>query len=455
MKRTCTTPLSCALLVVLVSAGCDAVHRAQGDTSSVRVVEAAVFEGGYGIGWHQKIAAQYNREHQADGVRVDLWGDPRVDEKIRPRILRGDPPDLILVGSLPIWLLISTGKLYPFDSALDGPAPGSDVPWRELFIPGTLSAYTSEGSVYAIPSAFGAWACWYDARLFRENGWRVPKTWKEFDALCNQIKERGVAPLAFQGKYPSYAWYTLVSLMHRCGGLAAINRLNAMEPGAFSHPDVVRAAGLLQDMALNHFQKGAMAMNHTESQLQFCNNKAAMVFCGVWLENEQKDTIPPGFELRCFNVPAVEGGKGNPELFNGSGAEFLFVPAEARNPELALDFARYMVSPKNAPDMATSIGVISPLRGGTPREAVTPALESVLDMIDNAGGIFTCRLTLLLQEWTNQVMYPALLGLLLGEITPEEFCATLDQGVAEAKANPDILIPPFVPYDPVRFGESP
>ena len=195
-------------------------------------------------------------------------------------------------------------------------------------------------------------------------------------------------------------------------------------------------------------------MTHTESQLQFVNNQAAMIFCGIWLENEMKDTIPPGFELRCFSVPAVKGGKGNPSLFNGEGSEFYFVPADARHPELAVDFARYMVSPKNAPDMGASIGVISALKGGTPRDAVSPALQSVLDMIEDAEGIFSVRLTRLLQEWTNQVMSPSLWALLLGEITPEEFCRRLDEGLAAAKADPDFIVPPFVPYDPAQFGES-
>src|SRR5690606_15447184 len=134
--------------------------------------------------------------------------------------------------------------------------------------------------------------------------------------------------LAYQGKYPIYGWWTYVCLLQRCGGLAAINRVNAMEPGAFSHPDAVRAARLMQDMAVDHFQRGAMAMNHTESQLQFVNNSAAMIFCGTWLENEMKDSIGPGFELRCFDIPAVENGKGNPDLIYAHGQEFFLVPAD-------------------------------------------------------------------------------------------------------------------------------
>jgi len=447
--------LCAALLPVCILSGCDAVHYTTARGGSEKIIEVAVFEGGYGIDWHQKIAKRYSDMHAADGIRVNLWGDPRAVEKIKPRLLRGDPPDVLDLYGLPVWLLIGAGKLRSFTGALERPAYGTNVPWRDLFIKGTLDTFTSDGQVYAIPSALSAWACWYDARMFRKHGWSVPKTWSGFDDLCKGVRAAGIAPVAFQGKYPSYAWNTFVALVQRCGGLAAINRLNAMEPGAFTGPDVVRAARLLQEMAMNHFQKGAMAMTHTESQLQFVNGQAALIWCGLWLENEMKNSTPPGFEMRCFNLPVVEGGKGNPNLFYGEGAEWIFVPSDTRHPEEAIDFCRYLVSLENAPDMGKSIGVISPLKGATPPSAVSPTLQSVIEMMKDGPGIFTSRLPTLLMEWNNQVLNPVLAALLRGEMTPEVFCRRMEDGVAAARANPDIVIPPYVPYDPAAFGEKP
>lgn len=435
--------------------GCDAVHRIETDSGGQRRVEAVVFEGGYGTEWHRRVAARFNESHARDGLVVDLWGEPRLVEKVKPRLLRGDPPDLILENKLPVWLLIAAGKLLPFDEALDRVRPGESQTWREQFIPGTLDTFRSEGRVWSIPSALTGWTFWYDARLFRERGWSPPETWTEFTALCERIKEAGLAPVAFQGKYSTYAWTCYIALTQRIGGVEAINRMNRMEEGAFSQETAVEAARLLQDMAVRHFQRGAMAMTHTESQLQFINGHAAFVWCGFWLENEQKGDFPPGFELRCLNVPAVEGGRGNPESLFGFGGESIFVPADARHPEAAIAFTRYLVSLEQAPDMAASIGVISPLRGGTPREAVTPAMRSALDLVERAPGIFSERLSTLLVEWANQVMAPMLAALLRGEVSPEEFGEAMDAGVRAARANPDLLIPECIPYDPRQFGESP
>ena len=444
----CVVLFLCAALV----SGCDAIRPIQTRSGGVEI-EAAVFEGGYGITWHKAVAEKYNTLRADDGVHVRLWGDPRVMEVVKPRILRGDPPDFMIMTELPIWLLIAGNKLMPFDSALDSPAYGTDKTWRELFIPGTLDMYSSAGKTYAVPSVFNSWACWYNARLFREHGWEVPKTWGEFDTLCDQVARAGIAPIAFQGKYPIYAWWTYIALVQRGGGLAAVNRMNELKPGAFSHPGAVHAAKLLQEMATKHFQKGAMAMTHTESQLEFVNDKAAMIFCGLWLPNEMKGTTPDNFEMRCFNTPVVEGVAANPSLCYGAGWEFIFVPSSTKHPEETLDFCKYVVSPLNAPSMGEAIGVISPLKGGTPRESVTPPLQSALDLIESSEGIFSIRADLLLLEWRNQTLQPALSLLMRGEITPEEFCARLDAGLEEVLKDPDTIIPPCVLYDPTKFGE--
>ncbi|MCH7959011.1 MAG: extracellular solute-binding protein [Candidatus Hydrogenedentes bacterium] len=450
--------ITCAFsaLALLSITGCDAIRAIPSGEDSVRVVEVAIFEGGYGIEWHRSMAEQFNREHADEGFRIELWGDPRTADILKPRLLRGDPPDLILDERLPVWLLIAAGKLVPFTDALARPAHGGDSSWGDAFATGMLDMFRSDGQVYAIPAAYGAWLCWYDARQFREHGWEVPETWDAFLELCDTIQAEGIAPIALQGKYINfYGWNTYVSLLHSAGGLAAINRVNALEPGAFSHPDAVRAAAFMQELATKYFQRGALAMTHTESQLQFVNNHAAMIFCGIWLENEMKASMPPDIELRSFSLPPVADARGNSAMLHGQGMEFLFVPKDARYPEEAFEFARYLVSPQFAPDMARSIGVISPLAGGTPPESVTPALQSVLNAIDRAPGIYNVRLRTLFPEWTTQVMQGAISALFRGEITPEEFGERMDAGLARSVEQTERPIPPYTPYDAAAFGELP
>lgn len=115
-RRTFLTQASgCAAGASLIAAGC---HFEPIDDGKTKTIEVAVFEGGFGIDWHKDMARQYERLHP--GVKINLWGDPRVDEKIKPRVLRRNPPDLASC-TLPVWKLITAGRLYPMDDALASP----------------------------------------------------------------------------------------------------------------------------------------------------------------------------------------------------------------------------------------------------------------------------------------------------------------------------------------------
>ena len=124
----------------------------RGEAHSGVTLEVAVFDGGYGIGWHKSVARRYEELHPE--IRVNRWGDPRVDEKLKPRILRRNPPDLVSC-ILPVWKMIVADKLYPLDEALDSPAYGQNASWRETLVPGILSQYSIEGKSYAMPTNLG------------------------------------------------------------------------------------------------------------------------------------------------------------------------------------------------------------------------------------------------------------------------------------------------------------
>jgi N-acetylglucosamine transport system substrate-binding protein len=427
-----------ALLGLLSIAGCTFRREVAGRTE----IETAVFEGGYGIAWHRRMARIYEREHP--GVRVDLWGDPRVDEKIKPRILRGDPPDLVNCG-LPVWKLIVAGKLAPLDAELSSPAVGGGGTWGQTLTPGVLSAFRYRGHVYAMPSNLTAWVCWYDRRLFRQHGWQAPRTWSELLTLCDAIKASGIAPFAFQGKYVGgYSWPTLLSLYQRLVPFDRWYRLQDLQAGAFLDPEFVHAAGLLQELFKRGVPPAAMAMTHTESQLEWCNGRAAMVFCGLWLEHEMQNAIPPGFEMACFPVPAVEGGQGDPQAIYGGGAEHFFVFRQGHNPSGALDFLKFMLSADAAHSYVRELNTLSPVRGAANGVPVSAALKSAIDVLDRNTRFYSDRLTELYPSFGESVLPDALADLLSGRIAPERFAARLEAAADAIRRDPDIYKPPVM-----------
>jgi N-acetylglucosamine transport system substrate-binding protein len=184
-----------------------------------------------------------------------------------------------------------------------------------------------------------------------------------------------------------------------------------------------------------------MAMTHTESQLEWANGRAAMVFCGLWLKNEMKAAIPPGFEMSCFPVPKVDGGQGDPHAVYGGGAENCFVFRESKHPKEALDFLKYMESLPSARTYCTRLDTLAPVKGAVNGLQVSSALQSAVDVVNSSSRIFQDRLTGLYLEFGQTTVHDSLADLVSGKITPDKFAHQLEDGAERVRRDPDIYKP--------------
>ncbi|MEE2627846.1 MAG: extracellular solute-binding protein, partial [Candidatus Latescibacterota bacterium] len=305
-------------------------------------IEVPLFEGGAGLDFFFLTAREF--EKQRPNVHVDLYGDPRIADKVRVRILEGTFPEVSNAG-LNWWSLIRNGEVLPLDEYLDAPSWEGDRTWRASFLPGSLDRYEHEGKVYGIPLLYSIYAVWYNKNLFEERGWEVPRTWAEFHALCKQIKDEGIWPLAFQGRYPSYIAGVLDDAYYHLAGRARYYEQKDLVPGSFDNLEYVQALSLVQRTARDYFQPGALGMSHTEAQLEFFLGRTAMVFCGSWLKSEMMGKIPDGFRLGAFNLPSVREGASDASpdaVYTSSG--YFFVLKNSAQPELGVDLMRFMTS---------------------------------------------------------------------------------------------------------------
>src|SRR5687768_12814707 len=65
-------------------------------------LDVPVFSGGYGTAFYEETARLF--EQLRPGVTIKLYGDPRISDKIRVRMMDGNSPDV----ALPFNLLIPT-----------------------------------------------------------------------------------------------------------------------------------------------------------------------------------------------------------------------------------------------------------------------------------------------------------------------------------------------------------
>lgn len=404
--------------LLLAAAGCarqDRLERAAG-----KQIEVSVFLGGYGLDFFHDVARSYERTHP--GVKVNLWGDPRNIEKLRPRFLAGDPPDAFW-AFLPIWRLADGGALHPLNESLETPAYGQDITWGESFVPAALATTVVAGTTYFVPTDLSVHLMWYNAGMFREHGWQVPRTWPEFYSLCEQIRAADIAPIAFQGRYPDYAFPILLNYFQRKAGERPLFALINLEPGAWLHPDMLEAARMLREMMVKgYFQPGCMGMTHTEAQMEFVNGRAAMVPCGTWLKAEMSNTTPDDFEMSCFNYPTVPGGKGDPSVA-GISLGYWCVPAKAANVEGGVDFLKWLTSLDNANKFCKEKDTLFAVRGAD--KYVAKELAPAVEIMNRATYTWAAMIGNWYPELSKRIG-DGLASLMTGNITPEEFCRRLE-----------------------------
>jgi ABC-type sugar transport system permease subunit/ABC-type glycerol-3-phosphate transport system substrate-binding protein len=391
-------------------------------------IEVPVFEGGAGLDFFFHAARQY--EKQRPDIAVDLYGDPRIADKVRVRVLEGSYPEVTNAG-LNYWNLIRNGDVLPLDEFLDQPNWEGDSTWRHSFLPGSLDRYSHEGKIYAIPLLYSVYAVWYNKGLFEENGWQVPRTWDEFFVLCDQIKASGLWPLAFQGRYPGYAANVIGNSYYHLAGAERYYAQQDLVTGSYDNPEYIEALRLMQHTALNYFQPGALGMSHTESQLEFFLGHTAMIFCGSWLKSEMQGKIPDGFRLGSFNLPLVRTGKA-PEDAVSAGAGYYIVFKDSKNPQDGVEFLRFMTSRTQAGVFAQMRDIPVAVRGAMDGR-LTEDMQDLMRMVQNASTSFGTAPGEGYPDM-NQYLDDMRFKLLNGQVTPQEAARYLEESGAAVKA---------------------
>lgn len=417
-------------------------------------LEIPVLVAGFGAEFFEETAREF--EKLRPGVTVRLYGDPRINDQVRTRVMAGEWPDATDAVLL-YPRLIAAGRIQNLATALDGPNWEGDARWRDTFRAGVLERWSerqpkgeSTGgeatppseAVYGLPFAHAIWVIFYNKALFRRYGWEVPRTWDEFFALCEQMEAAGVAPLSLPGVTMRYGDAILRAAYHNLVGDAGYAAYHALEPGTRSDPRFVRAAEVLRRVATRHLVRGWEGMTHTAAQLAFIDGRCAMTLSASWFANEMRGRLPDDFELGAMNLPVFEDGITLVDTVQAqSGYYFLFRTGDEERERATLDFFRFLTSRERARRFATVADAPVALAATTPGDYSARMMDTARLLarspasFDAAPARASAAQATLAQALTNLRH-----ELMRGRISAEEFGQRLEAAAAverERAADPD------------------
>lgn len=359
-------------------------------------LEVVIFKGGYGDDYAKKAEARYTQKYPK--ATVDHKGIQKVGEALQPRFVANTPPDVVDntgAGRLDLATLVGAKQLSNLTDLLEAPSfDDPAVKVKDTLLPGVVEDGTFDGAPLVLNFTYTAWGIWYSKPLFASKGWTYPKTWDEMLTLCATIKAAGIAPWTYQGKYPEYINDPLLSMAAKTGGTDLLKAVDNLQPNAWRSDAFKAAAEAFAELAgKGYIMAGSEALSHTESQAAWCQGKAAFIPCGSWLEAEQKDVAPKGFDMVMGAVPArTTSDKMGAAAIQAASSESFIVPAKAKNAAGGMEYLRILFSKQSARGFAESAGTLPAIAGATDGLTLSSGLGSTRDAVNAAGKeAFTFR----------------------------------------------------------------
>ena len=391
-------------------------------------LDIPVFAGGYGTAFYEETARQF--EALRPGVKINLYGDPRIDDKVRVRIIDGNYPDASNAPYVPWPILIRTGRVLDLKAWLDGPNWEGDARWRDTFLPGALDSWLVDGRVCGLPLTYSCWTIFYNKALFRAHGWSEPRTWDEFFSLCEKIRAAGIAPLSLPGTRWLYPDAFLRAAYHNLAGEAGWRALNDLAPGARLDPRYERSAELLQRIMQHDVLPGWEGETHTGAELAFLQGRAAMTVSGSWLVDETKGKMPANFELGAMNFPVFSDGVADPTTIQtGADSFFVFATGDVQRERLTVDFLRFLTSRARAEAFVRLTDSPVAVRG-VPDSAYSVNMRDTVAMIARAHAAFNMPQVMMQTPAVREAMVGGSQLLTTGQITPRQFAERLEAAAA-------------------------
>jgi len=395
-------------------------------------LDIPVFAGGYGTAFYEDAARRF--EMLRPWVRVHVYGDPRIQDQVRIRVIDGNLPDAAWVPYV-LWpSLIRSGKVVDLRPELAGPNWEGDARWGDTFQPGSLDSWRIDGGVYGLPFGYSCWSIFYNRGLFRAHGWAKPRTWDEFFGLCGRIRAAGIAPVSLPGTRWLYPSAFFRAAFHNLAGPAGWRAVNALEPGAWTDPRVVRSAQLLRRVTRDDVQAGWEGETAQGAELLFLQGRAAMTVSGSWFFNEMAGKIPDGFEVGTMNFPVFADGAADPSAIQtASDCFFVFNTGDAVRERQTLDFLRFLTSRARAEAFVRTMDAPVAVRG-VPAAAYSLRMRETAAMIAGARESFNMPQEMMQPPALRQALVDETRGLMAGRVGAAEFARSLEAAAADDRA---------------------
>ena len=315
-----------------------------------------------------EIAEKFNETH--DDIHLTIDSPNEAMTILKTRFIREDYPDIVVIGGDMDYSNFLDSDLFYDISDLD---VLSETKSSYLDMDKQLEFIPQEGT-YALPYVANAAGILYNKDLFEEHGWKVPQTWSEFMALCEQIQSEGVQPLYFGFKDTSTClapWNALAV------GLADPQLCSEVNNGTTTFTKGYDETAEKIKALLGYGEANPTAYSYNDACTAFARGQSAMYTIGSYAIPQIK-SVNPDMNIGTFTFPANEDEADN-VLNSGIDVQFCVMKA-CKNKEAAYEVLRFLYEDDTIRTYLDEQGGIACKQGdfqlSSELEGVRPYIES-------------------------------------------------------------------------------
>lgn len=278
----------------------------------------------------EKIAERFNATH--DDIHLTIDSPNEAMTILKTRFIREDYPDIVGIGGDINYSNFLDADLFMDISDLEAI---ETVKQSYLDIDKGLELVPQDGT-YALPYVANAAGILYNKDMFDEHGWKIPETWNEFIALCDEIKADGIQPL-----YLGYkdTWTCLAPWNALAVGLSDPDTCNQVNMGNTTFAKEYREVAEKTKALLDYAEPNPYVYGYNDACTAFARGESAMYPIGSYAIPQIK-SVNPTMNIDSFTFPANDAEKDN-VLNSGIDLQFC-VMKNCENKEAVYEVLRFM-----------------------------------------------------------------------------------------------------------------
>lgn len=283
-------------------------------------------------------------------------------------VLKGnDTPDIYVNYS---WMYGREQYKTSIDHAEDltDPALGLDLDC----IRSNIMLNTDDGTLPMVPVFSNTYGMLVNNSLFEKEGLSVPTTYQELVAVCDAFRKKGYEnPMMGFSQKETTSLFTLTVYPFFCGTVAhdaeAVKKLNALDAsaGEYMRPALEKLVQFLNDGCVDLDACAEIENNYDAVILRFFEGDVPMMLCSgdAVSGTKKRESRSEAFIANPFTYTFA------PVPMSDEGANFLDMPnlqfsvnKDSANLDMANEFMRFLITPRELNEMAQNKGLISPTK---------------------------------------------------------------------------------------------